>query len=53
MVESQNIGIILEKEGRERQEVMKIKGKEYGSLTTNRGFAQFGVLKKEANFDLN
>jgi hypothetical protein len=32
---------------------MKIKGKEYGSLTSNRDWAQFEVLKKETNFDLN
>ena len=32
---------------------MKIKGKEYSSLTSNRGWAQFGVLKRRTNFDLN
>ena len=32
---------------------MKIKGKEYSLLTSNRGWAQFGVLKRRTNFDLN
>ena len=32
---------------------MKINGKEYSLLTSNRGWAQFGVLKRRTNFDLN
>jgi hypothetical protein len=32
---------------------MKIKGKEYSLVTSNRGWAQFGVLKRRTNFDLN
>ena len=33
--------------------MMKIKGKEYSLVTSNRGWAQFGVLKRRTNFDLN
>jgi len=32
---------------------MKIKGKEYSLLTSNRGWAQLEVLKRRTNFDLN